>query len=156
MSRIEIKHRFSGEVLFSLEISEEISALSWGVRLGLAVKAAIAAKAILSGANLSEANLSEAPVIPALDTKILAAIAAGGGLDMGSWHTCETTHCRAGWAITLAGDEGKSLENKFGPDAAGALIYGASYPSLPVPNFYASNTEAMEDMRARAAQDGVS
>ena len=55
----------------------------------------------------------EVPVVENLDAKILAAIDAGGSLDMGAWHTCQTTHCRAGWAIVLAGEKGKELERRW-------------------------------------------
>ena len=69
----------------------------------------------------------EIPVVEHLDRKILDAITVGGGkLDMGRWHSCETTHCRAGWAITLAGEQGATLETRVGPHLAGAMIYRAS------------------------------
>jgi hypothetical protein len=112
----------------------------------------------LSGANLSGANLSRtlglplAPAIPSIDAAILAALEAGGALDMRTWHTCATTHCRAGWAIALAGDAGRDLESQFGPGTAGALIYAASRPGIPVPNFFANNDDALTDMRTFAAK----
>ena len=111
----------------------------------------------LTGANLTGAYLEDAvlpagvPVIPNIDAAILAAIDAGGELEMGSWHSCETTHCRAGWAIILAGDAGRTLEVRAGPDAAGALIYAAS-GSHPTPNWFANNEDAMRDLRERAAR----
>jgi hypothetical protein len=68
---------------------------------------------------------------------------------MGSWHgDCGTTHCRAGWAIHLAGDAGYALEKQMGAPAAGALIYHAS--AGYVPDFYATNDDALADMRARS------
>ena len=67
---------------------------------------------------------------------------------MNTWHTCETTHCRAGWAITLAGSKGLELETKYGPNVAGCMIYRAS--TGRVPNFYASNEAALADIRAQA------
>ena len=113
-------------------------------------------RAVLSGADLSGADLRRADLeklkIDDLDGKILAAIEAGGHLDMGNWHTCETTHCRAGWAITLAGEYAKGIEDMIGSAAAGALIYAASYPNMKIPNFYATNEEAMADMKKRAAK----
>jgi len=70
---------------------------------------------------------------------------------MSDWHTCETTHCRAGWAITLAGDAGKALEDKIGPAAAAAAIYIASDPKLErIPDFHCSNETAMADMKRLA------
>lgn len=88
------------------------------------------------------------PVVPDLDAAILAAIDAGGALDMREWHTCETTHCRAGWAITLGGEQGAALEKLCGAWLAGALIYqrSAGY----VPDFLASDDDALADMRSRA------
>ena len=108
--------------------------------------------AVLRGADLRYANLSDVPKIEDLDAKIVAAIECGGKLDMNHWHTCETTHCRAGWAITLAGEDGIALEKKFGSAAAGALIYAKSTPDAKIPNFYASTKEAMEDLLKRAGR----
>jgi hypothetical protein len=44
------------------------------------------------------------------------------------------------------------LEKLVGPKAAGALIYAASTGD-PVPDFYASNVEALADIRACAEQE---
>jgi hypothetical protein len=78
-----------------------------------------------------------------------------GDLDMGHWHGpkgfCGTTHCRAGWAVHLAGEFGRALEWSLGSSAAGALLYARAYPDLPIPNFTASNKEALQDIEARAA-----
>jgi Pentapeptide repeats (8 copies) len=111
--------------------------------------------AYLSGANLSGANLSRALekllTVPDLDRKILDALAAGGTLNMSDWHTCETTHCRAGWAVTLAGEAAKGVEVIYGPAATAALIYAYSRPGKPIPDFYASNEAAMASITADAA-----
>ncbi len=107
----------------------------------------------LGGADLRGALGLTAPIIPNIDAAILAAVeSAGCGLDMESWHTCETTHCRAGWAIHLAGRPGKILEDRIGPSPAGALIYAASRPNQPIPDFYASNEEYLADLRKCAAE----
>jgi hypothetical protein len=45
---------------------------------------------------------------------------------MGSWHVCETTHCRGGWVVALAGEAGKKLESFHGTLLAAQLIYDAS------------------------------
>src|SRR5690606_29499960 len=50
------------------------------------------------------------PTIPDIHATIYAAASQPGSLAMDTWHTCANTHCRAGWAVTLAGDEGKALE----------------------------------------------
>jgi hypothetical protein len=123
---------------------------------GADLRGAYLEDANLGGAYLEDANLGGADLptklkIDNLDGKILAAIDAGGALEMSNWHTCESTHCRAGWAITLAGGAGRVLEDIYGPSVAGALIYAASYPDLPVPDFMATNGAAMADMRSRAA-----
>jgi hypothetical protein len=96
----------------------------------------------------------EVPVVEALDAKMLQVIESGAGtLNMGTWHTCETTHCRAGWAVKLAGEAGDVLEQKYGPEQAGAMIYRAS--TGHVPYFYATNEAALDDIRKRAAQQAV-
>ena len=133
------------------------------VLCGAYLRGAYLRGAVLCGADLrgavltllSDADLRGAPVIPALDSKILAAIEDGGKLDMSTWHQCKTTHCRAGWAITLAGGAGRELEIKYGSAGAGALIYAASYPNERIPNFYASDEDALADIKARAATDPV-
>ena len=108
----------------------------------------------LSGANLSGAkNLPEIPVIPNIDAAILNEINQQGcSLNMSDWHTCETTHCRAGWAVHLAGDAGYDLDRRFGTNVAGAMIYNASRPGKPVPSFYANNDDALEDIEKCAAE----
>jgi len=106
----------------------------------------------LSGADLSRAVLGDVPVVPAIDARILAAIDAGGHLETAAWHTCETTHCRAGWAIKLAGPAGEALEEALGAAIAGTFIYAASRPGMPIPDFYASNSDALADLRLAATQ----
>jgi uncharacterized protein YjbI with pentapeptide repeats len=84
----------------------------------------------LRGANLREASLSWAdlsgakglPEDEALLRRVCEAALAPGALDMQTWHTCETTHCLAGWAITLSGHAGRVLETAVGPATAGALL----------------------------------
>jgi len=201
--KFEVKNRFSGKVQFEAEI-ECAEDASVSVKLGLAVKRAVKARADLAGAYLADADLAGAylaraylarayladaynlpsgvektdppepyerkpsaerfaeraarfrernptiPVIPDIDARILAAVEGGSGsLEMGSWHTCETTHCRAGWAIHLAGEVGYALEKQYNADHAGRMIYLAS--TGRVPHFYASNERALEDIREQAA-----
>ena len=108
--------------------------------------------------DISWADLSEAvPVIPDIDAAILAAIEAPGcRLDMSDWHGCGTTHCRAGWAIHLAGKSGKELQDKYGPFLAGSLIYRASRPNKPAPWFHAPTDKALADIRKCAAAERAS
>ena len=74
---------------------------------------------------------------------------------MDIWHTCDTTHCRAGWVIHLAGEEGKKLENLLTTPIAAALIYKES-SQIEVKwthRFYESNTQAMADIKRCADEE---
>lgn len=128
--------------------------LAPGVKLGMAVKAAFASRADLRGADLSGADMRGAvlrgavlgdtdlrravlpkavqdmrPTDEAEQRQRIAAVAAlalkdDDALNMGDWHTCETTHCIAGWAVHQAGAAGYLLEEMMGPHAAGAILLG--------------------------------
>lgn len=132
--------------------------------LGANLTGAILRRADLSGADLTDTNLSGVDlsgadlrgakglptkaIVPDIDAAILAAIEADGcALEMSEWHTCETAHCRAGWAIHLAGRPGAALEARFGANVAGALIYAASRPDMPVPDWFVDDAEALADLR---------
>ena len=58
--KFEIKNRFSGEVMFSCQLTAEIASKSYGLQLGFAVKKAIVARANLADANLARADLADA------------------------------------------------------------------------------------------------
>ena len=108
----------------------------------------------LSGADLRGAEgLPDAPSVPNIDAQIYRDVTDGFKLEMGAWHTCATTHCRAGHAIRLAGERGKEIERLYGPNVAGALIYAASRPDKPAPNWYATNDKALDDLKACAEAD---
>jgi hypothetical protein len=97
------------------------------------------------------------PVVRNIDAAVLAAIEAGGVLHMAFWHgpfdrRCGTMHCRAGWAVYLAGEKGKALQDKVGPYTAGLLIYRASRPGQPDPDFFAPKDEALADIRKCASE----
>jgi hypothetical protein len=92
----------------------------------------------------------DVPVISDLDTKMADVCSRPDALDMARWHTCKTTHCRAGWAITLAGEAGKKLEEEHGSRRAGAMIYRASTGRAP--HFFASNEAALRDIQECAAR----
>ena len=136
---------------------------------GADLRGADLSDADLSGADLSDADLSDAvlrgadlrgadlrgagkiPVIPNIHQVVYAAASDTDALDMATWHTCETTHCRAGWVVTLAGAAGAAMEWCLGTPAAAALIYQASDPGLEkIPDFYASNEDALADMKKLA------
>ena len=96
------------------------------------------------------AKYPSAPVIDNLDAKIAQIVDGGSGtLEMTQWHACATTHCRAGWAITLAGEPGHALEQTYGPHRAGVILYAVSTGRIP--SFYTSNDKAMADIRRCAA-----
>ena len=140
MSLIEIRH-WNGNVLHSIE-ADSIKA---------AVELLLGRGADLSGAVLSGAEYYK---VSNLHTKILAAIEAGGTLEMSTWHTCETAHCRAGWAVHLAGNAGRLLESIYGSEMAGALIHQASCPWLEkVPDFHCGNEAALKDIKTCAAKE---
>ncbi len=96
----------------------------------------------------------EIPVVPALDSTICNIVNTGQGkLQMSNWHTCDTEHCRAGWAIHLAGDKGYDLEAKFGSRMAGGMIYRASTGRYP--DFFANNEEALKDICEWGAKEAA-
>jgi len=74
---------------------------------------------------------------------------------MSTWHSCETTHCRAGWVVHLAAEAGKALERFHDTPLAALLIYHASSPDLLVSptRFYEDNETAMADMRRLAEEE---
>lgn len=91
-----------------------------------------------------EADLGlEVPAVPDLKEKIRDIVNSDeNALYMGSWHTCDTTHCLAGWAIKLAGENGKALEALVGSERAGAMIFFRSMGQIPY--FFAADEDAME------------
>ena len=97
----------------------------------------------------SETSLT-VPKIENIDKTIYKTCTQPKALDMNCWHTCETTHCRAGWVVTLAGEEGKALETRFGTALAAQLIYRESGSPISPVRFYDSGADALEDMRKRA------
>src|SRR5258705_374075 len=132
--QFEVKNRFTGKVQFTAEIECDANATA-GFKIGLAVRWAYLSGADLRRADLSGAVLSDVPFIENIDAKILAAIeenkARGtNGLAMGDWHGkvcdetnwCETTHCRAGYAICVAGAAGFELERRLGSAHAAGIL----------------------------------
>lgn len=96
----------------------------------------------------------EYPKIVGIHQAVLQAAAGENALDMGDWHTCETTHCRAGWVVRLAGEAGEKLESKTSTLFAAMMIYKASSPIRVSPTqFFVTNEEAMEDMRRCAEEE---
>ena len=187
MISFDILHRWTGKLVFTAEIEAEYGA-SRAIKLGLAIRVAVRAKAYLRGADLrgadlrgaylsgadlrgaylrgadlrgadlrgadlSGAYLRGAPVIDDIHAMVYAAASQPGALDMGAWH-CGTSHCRAGWVVTLAGQPGLDLEAEIGTPAAAMAIYMASDPERwkneRLPDFYCDNATALADMARMA------
>jgi hypothetical protein len=92
------------------------------------------------------------PVVPNIHQELANAALQPNALDMGNWHTCETTHCRAGWIVHLAGKEGRALEQKTSTPFAAMQIYKASSPIRVSPvRFFEDNETARKDIE-RCAQ----
>jgi hypothetical protein len=93
------------------------------------------------------------PVIAEIHKRVYEAASRDGALKMCSWHSCETTHCRAGWVTTLAGEAGKKLEAFYGTPHAAFLIYRESDPHMKShPDFYCDDETALADMKRLAEQ----
>lgn len=148
---ISILNRWTGTTIWSGEAEHLGAATLKAVEAGTDLS-----NANLTGAKLRGANLTGAPVVPVvpdLDKKIAETTRPKNALKMSTWHTCHTTHCRAGWAIVPAGDAGAALEQHVGSAFAGTLIYLVS--TGRVPNFYASNKDARVDIKRCATAPGA-
>ena len=66
------------------------------------------------------------PKIDNIHQKVFEAASRPNGLNMNDWHTCETTHCRAGWVVHLAGETGRNLEQHTSTLFAAMMIYETS------------------------------
>ena len=112
----------------------------------------------LRGSNLLCADLRGAAGLLIADdapARLLAVARAAlqpGALEMGAWHTCETTHSMSGWAVHQAGEPGKILESAVGSHMAGLHLLG---PEAAL-HFYDSNEKATEYLRGviAAAEQG--
>lgn len=82
------------------------------------------------------------------------AVSQTDALDMNDWHTCETTHCRAGWVVHLAGPLGYELEKQTSTEFAAMMIYKESSPIRVSPaRFYETEENAMADMKRCAEEE---
>jgi hypothetical protein len=103
-------------------------------------------------------NVSAFPKIPIIENihqKVLEAVTKDGNtLNMGEWHTCDTTHCRAGWITFLSGPEGRELERRTSTAFAAQQIVKASSPiKISPPRFFESNEVAMADIKRCAEEE---
>ncbi len=125
------------------------------VLVGVNLTTANFSGAIIEGAIINHDDLRDIPVVPDIHKAVYAAASAPDALDMRTWHMCETTHCRAGWVVTLAGEAGAALEEKYTTETAATLIYLASDPLIKaIPDFHASDDDALADMRRLAVGEG--
>jgi hypothetical protein len=78
---------------------------------------------------------------------------------METWHTCGTTHCRAGWVVHLAGEAGYALERFFDTPLAAMKIMDASsaeaLPKVSPARFYETNEQALADIKRMAELEAV-
>jgi hypothetical protein len=74
---------------------------------------------------------------------------------MQKWHTCGTTHCRAGWVVHLAGDAGYALERFHNTALAAQIIYRESGYKINPCRFYDNNEDALADMKRLAEGEAV-
>lgn len=94
------------------------------------------------------------PEIINIHTTVLNAASNCEALDMGDWHTCDTTHCRAGWVVVLAGEKGLKLEKQTSTLFAAMQIYKKSSEiKVFTRRFFESNEEAMVDMKRCAKEE---
>jgi hypothetical protein len=101
--------------------------------------------------------MANIPVIPNIHQALLAAVTEPShALKMDNWHSCRTTHCRGGWVITLAGEDGKKLEEATTTEFAAMQIYRASSPIRVSPvRFYETNEVAMADIERCAKEEAA-
>ena len=122
--------------------------LTWAYLRGAYLEGADLKGADLKGANLKGANLKGAKGLHQGDAALLlrvaeAALSSADALDMATWHSCETTHCIAGWAVTLA-ENGKELEKEFSTAEAGRQLLG----DIAATHFYDSAADAKKWLRS--------
>ena len=126
---------------------------------GANLRGATLTDANLTGANLRSASLTGANIValrtafdvehdPTLPAQVLEQIEAHPeSHDQLAWHSpCGTQHCVAGWFVTLAGPEGRALEDRFGTRVAATLL--AAIPGVEMPSFSskASREEIIESL----------
>jgi hypothetical protein len=95
------------------------------------------------------------PVVENIHQKVYEAASAPQALNMTLWHSCDTTHCRAGWVVHLAGERGYELERITGPVFAAMQIYKASSPDINVSpvRFFEDNKTALDNMKECAERE---
>ena len=89
------------------------------------------------------------PIIKNIHAKVLEAVSRKGALSVCAWHKCDTTHCRAGWVVHLAGAAGYNLEKRLSDiDHAARYIYQkSSNIQVSSDRFYESRKDTMADIK---------
>jgi hypothetical protein len=98
----------------------------------------------LRGASLAQSNLLGTKIDYQIQDGLLEEIAKlvledNSKLNMKHWHTCETVHCIAGWAVTLS-PKGQKLEAEYGTPIAALLLLGAEVHD----HFYDTTEDALD------------
>jgi len=96
----------------------------------------------LRGANLNKTKLNY-QIEPGLLKRVAKIALNDGALSMHDWHTCDTCHCIAGWAVYLA-ENGKELAKEYGIETAGLLILGTEAHS----HFFDDDYDAKEYLKS--------
>lgn len=82
------------------------------------------------------------------------ALATPGALNMRSWHNescgCGSTHCIAGWAVHLEGEQGYALEREVKQPTAGYILLGLEASRL----FFLDNDKARSELHKVLADAG--
>ena len=112
---------------------------------------------LTNAASVQQNNVKAFPEIPFIENihqKVFNAVSKPDALNMADWHTCETTHCRAGWVEHLAGEAGKKLAQATSTAFAAMQIYKASSPIKVSPvRFYEDNETALADIKRCAEEE---
>jgi hypothetical protein len=93
-------------------------------------------------------------VIADIHQTVFAAASHPHSLDMSTWHACSNTHCWAGWVVSLAGEDGKKLEDFFDTPLAAMKILDASSSLRVSPvRFFETNDDALKHMKELAKKE---
>jgi len=159
MMKYEVKNRFSGSVQFTAEI-ECAEDASVSIKLGLAVKWAMAARANLAGAYLAGANLAGADLA---DANLAGAYLAGAnlaradlaGADLAGAYLAGANLAGAYLAGANLADANLARADLAGADLAGArnLPGGATQTDPPEPYELKPAAERYTERAARCAAE---
>ena len=122
----EIKHRWTGAVLFTAALGAEYEAASDSVKLGATIKLAISARADLAGAHLAGANLAGADLADAslAGANFAGAYLAGANLTGADLTCAYLAHANLADANLARADLARA--NLVGANLVGANLVGAN------------------------------